>query len=104
MRITVVTLTDVTFNLDVNEELELENFKAYCEVESGIPTSEILLVFNGRPLVGDKKTLKVGCYSVRSIETKLLMFNPNFGCRNMVYLTAIWLCSKFSELVSKVGE
>lgn len=37
MRITVTTLADLTFSLEVPEDLELENFKAFCEVESGLP-------------------------------------------------------------------
>jgi len=59
MKITVVTMSDVTFTLDVHEDLELENFKAFCEVESGVPSAEILLVFNGQSLAGDQTTLKV---------------------------------------------
>jgi DNA damage-inducible protein 1 len=58
MKITVTTLSDVIFNLDVSEELELENFKAFCEVESGVPAGEIVIVLNGRPLIGDKTSLK----------------------------------------------
>ncbi|XP_055716465.1 protein DDI1 homolog 2 [Phlebotomus papatasi] len=58
MKITVTTLTDYIFVLDVSEDLELENFKAFCEVESGFPASEIVIAFNGRPLLDDKKSLK----------------------------------------------
>lgn len=58
MKITVTTLTDSVFFLDVSEELELENFKAFCEVESGLPSAEIMIVFNGAPLLDDKKSLK----------------------------------------------
>ncbi|XP_036341350.1 protein DDI1 homolog 2-like isoform X1 [Rhagoletis pomonella] len=58
MKITVTTLTDSVFFLDVSEELELENFKAFCEVESGLPSAEIIIVFNGAPLLDDKKSLK----------------------------------------------
>lgn len=58
MRITVTTLSDDIFNLDVSEDLELENFKAFCEVESGIPAAEIGLVFNGKILSDGSKSLK----------------------------------------------
>lgn len=58
MKITVTTLSDDIFTLDVSEDLELENFKAFCEVESGFPGPEIVIVFNGRPLMDDKKSLK----------------------------------------------
>lgn len=58
MRVTVTTLSDDIFNLDVSEDLELENFKAFCEVESGIPAAEINLVFNGKVMEDGAKSLK----------------------------------------------
>lgn len=58
MKVTVTTLSDYIFVLDVSEDLELENFKAFCEVESGFPAPEIVIAFNGRPLMDDKKSLK----------------------------------------------
>lgn len=58
MRVTVTTLTDYIFTLDVSEDLELENFKAFCEVESGFAAPEIMIVFNGQPLLDNKKSLK----------------------------------------------
>lgn len=58
MKITVTTVTDYVFELDVSEELELENFKAFCEVESGFPSTEIVIMFKGQPLLDDKKSLK----------------------------------------------
>merc|ERR1711970_1194071 len=58
MKVTVATLSDTVFTLDVSEDLEIENFKAFCEVESGIPSSEIGLLFNGIPMLDLKKSLK----------------------------------------------
>lgn len=58
MKVTVTTLSDDIFILDVSEELELENFKAFCEIESGVPAHEIVIIFNGRPLMDDKKCLR----------------------------------------------
>ncbi|CAH0557550.1 unnamed protein product [Brassicogethes aeneus] len=58
MKVTVTTLTDFIFVLDVSDELELENFKAFCEIESGFPASEIAINFNGMPLLDNKKSLK----------------------------------------------
>lgn len=58
MKVTITTLADYIFSLDVSEDLELENFKAFCEVESGFPSNEIIIVFNGLPLIDDKKSLK----------------------------------------------
>lgn len=58
MKVTVTTLTGDLFVLDVGEDLELENFKAFCEIESGFPAPEISVVHNGRPLVDNKKSMK----------------------------------------------
>ncbi|XP_021708965.1 protein DDI1 homolog 2 isoform X1 [Aedes aegypti] len=57
MRVTVTTPADYTFPLEVSDDMELENFKALCEIESGFPASEIVISFNGQPLLDDKKTL-----------------------------------------------
>lgn len=48
MKITVTTLADYTFMLDVSEDLELENFKAFCEVESGFPANEMIIIYKGQ--------------------------------------------------------
>jgi len=56
--VTVATLSDTVFTLDVSEDLEIENFKAFCEVESGIPSAEIGLLYNGIPMLDLKKSLK----------------------------------------------
>lgn len=58
MQVTVTTLGELTFTINVAPDLELENFKAFCEVESGCPYAEMLIVYNGRPLDNDKKSLK----------------------------------------------
>ncbi|XP_023011831.2 DNA damage inducible 1 homolog rngo isoform X1 [Leptinotarsa decemlineata] len=58
MKVTVTTLTDFIFVLDVSEDLELENFKAFCEIESGFRASEIVIAYNGRPLMDNKMSLK----------------------------------------------
>ena len=58
MKITVTTLNDEIFSLDVSEDLELENFKVFCEIESGIPSNEILINHNGKPLIENQQSLK----------------------------------------------
>lgn len=58
MKITVTTLNDEIFSLDVSDDLELENFKVFCEIESGIPSTEILINHNGKPLMENQQTLK----------------------------------------------
>jgi len=58
MRISVTTQSDDIFNLDVSEDLELENFKAFCEVESAIPAADIVLIHQGKILEDGAKNLK----------------------------------------------
>ncbi|CAL8118982.1 unnamed protein product [Orchesella dallaii] len=59
MRLTITTTTDFECDLEVREDLPLEDFKAVCEVEFGIPASEILIIFEGRLLTDDnQKSLK----------------------------------------------
>ncbi|XP_048780682.2 protein DDI1 homolog 2-like [Ostrea edulis] len=70
MHITVTTLSDQIFALDVSEDLELENFKALCEFEIGISASEMAILWNGRPLHDDKRTLK--SYGVKDGDMLLL--------------------------------
>ena len=52
-----VTSNDSVFPLEVPPDLELRDFKAFCEAQSGIPAKEIVILFNGRNLDDDKKAL-----------------------------------------------
>ncbi|XP_076325549.1 protein DDI1 homolog 2-like isoform X1 [Tachypleus tridentatus] len=58
MKVTVTTLGDDIFTLDVSDDMELVNFKALCEYESGVPATEIVVTFEGRPLLDDRQPLK----------------------------------------------
>lgn len=58
MKITVTTFEDHLFILDVSEDLELINFKALCEVETGVPAQETGLTHNGQLLIDEFKTMK----------------------------------------------
>lgn len=86
MKITVTTLSDDIFVLDVSEDLELENFKAFCEVESGYPAPEIVIAHNGMPLLDDKKSLKD--HGIRDGDVVILQHmlssgsNINFAASN----------------------
>lgn len=58
MFVTLVYLEkDLTLNLQVQPDLTLENFRAICSVEVGIPSDKIVFVHNGRTLTGDSSTL-----------------------------------------------
>ncbi|XP_039280837.1 protein DDI1 homolog 2 isoform X2 [Nilaparvata lugens] len=70
MKVTVSTLNDDIFVLDVSEDLELENFKAFCEIESGFPAPEIVIVHNGKPLIDDKISIKT--HGVRDGDVVIL--------------------------------
>lgn len=58
MRVTVSTLSDSIFNFYVSPDLELENFKTFCQLETGFPAREILVLHNNRVLVENKKSLR----------------------------------------------
>ncbi|XP_050433018.1 protein DDI1 homolog 2 [Adelges cooleyi] len=58
MKITVTTHDDNLFVLDVSEDLELINFKALCEMETGIQSQQIGLSHNGQLMIDDFKTMK----------------------------------------------
>ena len=70
MKVTVTTLGDQMFTLEVNEDMELENFKALVEFESQIPASEMAILWSGRPLQDNKK--KLAEYGIKDGEVLLL--------------------------------
>ena len=70
MQLTITTSSGQIINLDVSEDLELENLKAQCEFELGVPASNLVLVWNGRPLQDDKKNLQA--YGIKNGEVLLV--------------------------------
>ena len=54
----VVAYDDNVVQLDVYEDMELETLTAYCEAEMGTSFGNLVFVFNTRPLLEVKKTLK----------------------------------------------
>lgn len=68
MKVTVVSYNDVTFTVEVPEDMELVNFKVVCEMEAGgagssEENSGFVVIFNGAQLLDDAKTLKQ--YNIR---------------------------------------
>mgnify|MGYP003406811434 CR=1 FL=1 len=53
-----VSFGENVFSLEVSEDLELENFKAFCEIESGNKASDLIIKFKNTVLTEDKKSLK----------------------------------------------
>ncbi|XP_013416940.1 protein DDI1 homolog 2-like isoform X2 [Lingula anatina] len=70
MKVTITTLSDDIFTLEAAGDIELENFKALCEFETGIPAREISIMWNGRPLLDEKKTLSA--YGINDGDVLLL--------------------------------
>ena len=75
MKVTVATLSDTVFTLEVASDMEVENFKALCEVESGIPAAEMALLFNGQvqhlELNHSYNTYFSQCWGIRRVWLRL---------------------------------
>ena len=101
MLLTVTTLSDQIFTLEVGEDLDLASVKGLCELEVGVPAQQIALLWNGRPLHDDKLTLKQ--YGVGNGDMLLLqqiqgqsgqrqgagMQAAGSGCKNFFFLNII---------------
>ena len=71
----MTTLSDEIFTFEVSEDMELESFRALCEIETGISAREIVVFWNGRPLHDDRR--KFSCdneknYTYISLFTRSL--------------------------------
>ncbi|XP_068753466.1 protein DDI1 homolog 2-like [Montipora capricornis] len=58
MKVTVTLEGDQIYNVDVSNDLELDNFKALLEFESGVQSSQIVIFHNGVQLRDNTKTLE----------------------------------------------
>lgn len=58
MKVTVSTVDDEIYVLEVFEDMELENFRVYCEIECGYRGKSFSIHLHSKPLEGNKKTLK----------------------------------------------
>ncbi|XP_041836458.1 protein DDI1 homolog 2 isoform X1 [Melanotaenia boesemani] len=61
---------ETTFALDVSPELELRDFVALCELESGIPAGEIQITYVDQPLKDPTRAL--GTYGVKDGDVVVL--------------------------------
>ncbi|XP_061639545.1 protein DDI1 homolog 2 isoform X2 [Phyllopteryx taeniolatus] len=61
---------ETTFALDVSPELELRDFVALCELESGIPAGEIQISYGEQPL--KDPTCALGTYGVKDGDVVVL--------------------------------
>jgi DNA damage-inducible protein 1 len=59
MHLTITsTSPDAVFPLEVPDDLDLANLKAFCEAQTDIPAVEMVVIFNGKPLEDDSKSIK----------------------------------------------
>ncbi|XP_018606872.1 protein DDI1 homolog 2 isoform X1 [Scleropages formosus] len=61
---------EVTFSLEVSPELELRDFTALCELESGIPAAEIQISYAEQPLQDPSRAL--GAYGLKDGDVVVL--------------------------------
>lgn len=73
MQLTITTGGDEIYTVDASEELELENFKALLEYESGVPAGEMTLYHDGKLLEGE--TNSVGSFGVKDNDVLLMVRN-----------------------------
>ncbi|XP_055342975.1 protein DDI1 homolog 2-like [Paramacrobiotus metropolitanus] len=58
MKLTFTTLDGGFVSLDLADDMELENVKALCEMDLGVPAGKMVLSANGRDLTDNSKTLQ----------------------------------------------
>ena len=58
MKITVTSINDIIFVLDVDNDMTLENFIALCAMNSNIPADEIMILYNNIPLTNRQASLR----------------------------------------------
>lgn len=49
--------SELTFSLDVDPDFELQNFRALCELESGVPSRESTIIYAEQPLTDNQRSL-----------------------------------------------
>lgn len=57
MRLTI-TSEDNVFETNIGDDMELENFIAYCQAETDLPADSFHLLHNGRILSSMKSTVR----------------------------------------------
>ncbi|XP_021464984.2 histone-lysine N-methyltransferase 2D isoform X1 [Oncorhynchus mykiss] len=62
--------SEITFSLDVSPEIELRDFVALCELESGIPAGEIQITYAEQPL--KDLTRALGTYGLKDGDVVVL--------------------------------
>ena len=71
MQLTVTVGGDEFYTVDASDDLELENFKALLEFESGVPAKEMTIYLDGKLLDGSTKS--IGSLGVKDGDVLLLV-------------------------------
>ena len=89
MKITLTNEQGAMYNLEVSDDMDLASFKALCEVETSIPSTQINLFFEGKELDDDTRTLNnyniqdgevlLGKFCIVLISLILKYFNLNLS-------------------------
>ncbi|CAM5166353.1 unnamed protein product [Eretmochelys imbricata] len=67
--------SELTFCLQVDADFELQNFRALCELESGIPAAESQIVYAERPLTDNHRSL--ASYGLKDGDVVILRQKEN---------------------------
>lgn len=58
MHLTITSASsDAVFPLEVPDDLDIANLKAFCQAHSDIPAEEMVVIFNGKTLDDEKKSV-----------------------------------------------
>lgn len=79
-------LSEVTFSLQVDADFELHNFRALCELESGIPAAESQIVYAERPLTDNHRSL--ASYGLKDGDVVILRQKENADPRPSVQFSS----------------
>ncbi|XP_066493819.1 uncharacterized protein [Tiliqua scincoides] len=71
--------SELTFSLQVDADFELQNFRALCELESGIPAAESQIVYAERPLTDNHRSL--ASYGLKDGDVVILQQVDNVEAR-----------------------
>ncbi|XP_016835710.2 regulatory solute carrier protein family 1 member 1 isoform X1 [Cricetulus griseus] len=80
-------LSEVTFSLQVDADFELHNFRALCELESGIPAAESQIVYAERPLTDNHRSL--ASYGLKDGDVVILRQKENADPRPPVQFSSL---------------
>ncbi|XP_029433987.1 protein DDI1 homolog 2 isoform X2 [Rhinatrema bivittatum] len=72
-------LSEITFSLEVDADFELQNFRALCELESGIPAAESQIIYAEVPLTDSHRSL--ASYGLKDGDVVILRQKENADAR-----------------------